>query len=87
MPVREPQFVVIADGDSYPLNQGWINTSIIPGDGATVTIVAGETTGVFTSAIVLGGSSENSFNDIWGPLTISSAGGATNIIINGNASL
>ena len=41
------------------------------------------TSGQTTTAIVLGGSGDNSFDNVWGEIILSSAGGSTNVIIDG----
>ncbi len=83
MQIRIPRLVVIADGDSLLIKAGWKNIAITPATGAVVTMNTGLTSGQTTTAIVLGGSGDNNFNNIWGDITISSAGGATNLIIDG----
>ena len=83
MATRLPRLVVIASGESLLIKAGWKNIAVTPATDAVTTMDTGKSSGQTTTAIVLGGSGDNNFDNIWGDITISSAGGSTNLVIDG----
>ena len=88
MNIRIPQFVTAIAGVNLPISQDWNNIAIIPGAGGSVTVT--NTDGTFISIsqpIVLGGTNDNSFDNIWGALTIMASVSNAQIVVNGNVAL
>ncbi len=88
MATRLPSFTSALIGVPLVIPQGWTNIAIIPGVGGTVTVESADGNSIeITSATVLGGGgSNNSFDYIWGEITLTAATANSQIIIDGDVS-